>query len=59
MSNSFGMAPQLAGSPEQVAEGMRAYAAAGSSRLVVWLTPNTLAGIDEFATVLELLDRQA
>jgi probable F420-dependent oxidoreductase len=47
----------LAGSPEELAEGLRAYAHAGFTHVQLWLEPSTLAGIAAFAPVLELLDR--
>jgi probable F420-dependent oxidoreductase len=47
----------LAGSSEELAEGLRAYAHAGFTHVQLWLEPSTLAGIDAFAPVLELLDR--
>ena len=50
-------APPLTGSPEELAAGLRAYAAAGIGHVQVWLEPNTPAGIAAFAPVLELLDR--
>jgi len=49
--------PLLSGSPEAMAEALRAYAHAGLTRVDVWLQPNTLAGLDAFAPVLDLLDR--
>jgi alkanesulfonate monooxygenase SsuD/methylene tetrahydromethanopterin reductase-like flavin-dependent oxidoreductase (luciferase family) len=49
--------PPLAGSPAEIADGLRAYAAAGVSHLQVWLEPNTPAGIEAFSPVLEELDR--
>ena len=49
--------PPLAGSPAEIADGLRAYAAAGISHLQVWLEPNTPSGIEAFAPVLEELDR--
>ena len=47
----------LAGPPEAVAEGLRAYARAGVGHVQLWLEPGTAAGIEAFAPVLELLDR--
>jgi alkanesulfonate monooxygenase SsuD/methylene tetrahydromethanopterin reductase-like flavin-dependent oxidoreductase (luciferase family) len=49
--------PPLTGSPAEIADGLRGYAAAGVSHLQVWLEPNTPAGIEAFAPVLEELDR--
>jgi hypothetical protein len=45
------------GMPEELAEGLTAFARAGISHVQVWLEPNTMAGIDAFQPVLELLDR--
>ena len=50
-------APPFKGSPEELAGVLRAHAQAGLSHVQVWLEPNTLAGIEAFAPVLELLDR--
>ena len=47
----------LAGSPERLAEELRAYAREGISHVQLWLEPNTLESIEAFAPVLELLDR--
>ena len=49
--------PPLTGGPAEIAAGLRAYAEAGVSHLQVWLEPNTPAGIEAFAPVLEELDR--
>jgi alkanesulfonate monooxygenase SsuD/methylene tetrahydromethanopterin reductase-like flavin-dependent oxidoreductase (luciferase family) len=49
--------PPLTGTPEELAASLRAYADAGVSHLQVWLEPNTVAGIEAFAPVLEALDR--
>jgi len=43
--------------PEELAGHLRAYAAVGISHVQLWLEPNTIAGIDAFRPVLELLDR--
>jgi hypothetical protein len=53
------MRVHLSGPPEELAADLRAYAAAGFSRVSVWLTPNSLAGIEAFAPALELLARDA
>lgn len=50
-------APPMSGSPEEIAATLRAFAAEGISHVQVWLEPNTLAGIESFAPVLELLDK--
>jgi alkanesulfonate monooxygenase SsuD/methylene tetrahydromethanopterin reductase-like flavin-dependent oxidoreductase (luciferase family) len=47
----------VTGAPEQMAEELRAYADQGISHLQLWLEPNTLAGLEAFAPVLELLDK--
>jgi hypothetical protein len=46
----------LTGSPEALAEGLRGYARAGFTHVQLWLEPATIAGIEAFAPVLELLD---
>jgi alkanesulfonate monooxygenase SsuD/methylene tetrahydromethanopterin reductase-like flavin-dependent oxidoreductase (luciferase family) len=46
----------LAGSPEDVAEGLRAYGRAGFSQVQLWLEPSTVRGVESFAPVLKLLD---
>ena len=47
----------LSGSAEEIAAGLRAYAGAGVSHLQIRLEPNTPAGLEAFAPVLEALDR--
>ncbi len=49
--------PPATGSPEELAELLRGYAREGISHVQVWLDPSTVAGIEAFAPVLELLDR--
>jgi hypothetical protein len=49
--------PPLTGSPAELAAGLRAYAEIGVGHLQVWLEPATLAGIEAFAPVLDILDR--
>ena len=49
--------PIARGTPEQLAEGLKAFARAGISQVQVWLEPNTMAGIDAFQPVLERLER--
>jgi hypothetical protein len=46
----------LTGSAEELAEGLRGYARAGFTRVQIWLEPATIAGIEAFAPVIELLD---
>jgi hypothetical protein len=55
----FGSLQPLEGSPEEVAESLLSFAREGISHLQVWLAPNTLAGVEAFAPVLELLDGNA
>ena len=50
-------APPASGSPEELAELLRGFAAQGITHVQVWLEPNTPAGIEAFAPVLDLLDR--
>ncbi|HEU5431990.1 MAG TPA: LLM class flavin-dependent oxidoreductase [Thermomicrobiales bacterium] len=45
----------LTGTPEAIAAGLRRYADAGFQSAQVWLHPNTAAGVDAFAPVLERL----
>ena len=47
----------LRGSPEELANQLRAYADAGLSHLQIWPEPNTVAGLEAFGRVLEALDR--
>jgi alkanesulfonate monooxygenase SsuD/methylene tetrahydromethanopterin reductase-like flavin-dependent oxidoreductase (luciferase family) len=49
--------PPIAGTTEELAETLRAYARAGIAHVQLILDPNTEAAIEEFAPVLELLDR--
>jgi alkanesulfonate monooxygenase SsuD/methylene tetrahydromethanopterin reductase-like flavin-dependent oxidoreductase (luciferase family) len=50
-------ATPLTGTPEELAEVMRAYARAGVAHLQVYLDPMTMAGLEALAPVLECLDR--
>lgn len=45
------------GSPEELAELFRGYAAEGFSRVGVWLDPSTPEGVDELAKALDILDQ--
>ncbi len=47
----------LSGSTEELATVLLAYADAGIGHVQVWLEPNTVAGVEAFAPVLEVLDR--
>jgi hypothetical protein len=44
-------------SAEEIAAMLRAYAREGLSHVQLWLSPSTIAGLEWFATVLDLLDR--
>ncbi len=46
----------LTGGPEALAAQLRDYAAAGIDHVQLWIEPNTVAGYEAFASVLELLD---
>jgi probable F420-dependent oxidoreductase len=48
----------LSGTTEELAAHLQAFARAGISHVQVWLEPNTIAGIDAFQPVLEVLDRE-
>ncbi|HKG56573.1 MAG TPA: LLM class flavin-dependent oxidoreductase [Candidatus Limnocylindrales bacterium] len=50
------MAPPLAGTPQEIADGLRAYAAAGIAEVQLVLDPITPSALDELAPVLEALD---
>ncbi len=45
----------IAGSPEEIAQKLQAFAGEGASHLVVMLDPLTPAGIEEFARIVELM----
>ena len=47
----------LAGTPDEMAEGLLAFGREGISHLQLVLLPTTPAGIAAFAPVMELLDR--
>jgi alkanesulfonate monooxygenase SsuD/methylene tetrahydromethanopterin reductase-like flavin-dependent oxidoreductase (luciferase family) len=47
----------IIGEPEAIADALRAHAAAGINHVQVWLTPLSLAGVEAFAPVLDLLDK--
>jgi len=49
----------LAGTPEELAAALRAFAPEGITHVQVLLFPTTLAGIEAFAPVLELLNEDA
>jgi alkanesulfonate monooxygenase SsuD/methylene tetrahydromethanopterin reductase-like flavin-dependent oxidoreductase (luciferase family) len=47
----------LEGSPDHIAEGLRAYAAVGVSEVQVVLDPIDRLSVERFAAVLPILDR--
>ena len=49
--------PAVEGSPAELANFLRVLAADGIGHVQLWIEPNTVAGIEAFAPVLELLDR--
>lgn len=49
--------PSLTGTPEELAEEMRSYAREGISHVQIYPDPCTVAGIEAFAPVLEILDQ--
>jgi alkanesulfonate monooxygenase SsuD/methylene tetrahydromethanopterin reductase-like flavin-dependent oxidoreductase (luciferase family) len=49
--------PPVTGTPEEMADLLRAFAREGVSHIQLWLEPNTMAAIDAFVPALELLDR--
>ena len=49
--------PAISGSPEEIAQACRELADAGYSELDLWLTPNTVHGVELIARALEVLDR--
>jgi probable F420-dependent oxidoreductase len=52
------MAPwPLTGAPEELATQIRRYAEARVEHMMVWIDPVSIAGIEAFAPVLELLDQ--
>ncbi len=54
------MAPwPLTGTPEELAAEIRRYAQARVKHMMVWIDPVSLAGIEAFTPVLDLLDRGA
>ena len=51
------MFPPLTGTPEAIADGLRAFVPHGISHLQLILDPITEGAIEELAPVLELLDQ--
>ena len=56
-SISSGDTPALTGSPEEIAEALRAYAREGIAHVQLHVIPMTLAGVERFAPVLDLLEQ--
>jgi probable F420-dependent oxidoreductase len=54
--SAMSVAP-LTGTPEQLADQLRAYAAAGIDHVQLWVEPATVGGFEAFGAVLEHLDR--
>jgi alkanesulfonate monooxygenase SsuD/methylene tetrahydromethanopterin reductase-like flavin-dependent oxidoreductase (luciferase family) len=54
--STMSVAP-LDGPPEAIADGLRAFAAAGLNHVQLWIEPATLAGVEAFVPVLEFLDQ--
>jgi alkanesulfonate monooxygenase SsuD/methylene tetrahydromethanopterin reductase-like flavin-dependent oxidoreductase (luciferase family) len=50
-------AAPVTGSTQEIAALLKGFAVEGVSHVQVWLEPNTMAGIDALAPVLDLLDR--
>jgi hypothetical protein len=50
---------ELRGTAEELAAGLRRYAGLGFGHVQVQLRPNSLAGVEAFAPVIEALDRSA
>jgi alkanesulfonate monooxygenase SsuD/methylene tetrahydromethanopterin reductase-like flavin-dependent oxidoreductase (luciferase family) len=57
LDRTVSLGEPLSGSPEQVAAVFRQFADEGISHIQVWLAPSTVAGIEAFTPVLELLDQ--
>ena len=49
-------APPLEGSPEEIADGLRAFAEAGADEVILVLTPSTERSIRALGPTLALLD---
>jgi alkanesulfonate monooxygenase SsuD/methylene tetrahydromethanopterin reductase-like flavin-dependent oxidoreductase (luciferase family) len=48
---------ELRGSPDEIAAALRRYAELGFTHLQIQLRPNSLAGVEAFAPIIEALDR--
>jgi alkanesulfonate monooxygenase SsuD/methylene tetrahydromethanopterin reductase-like flavin-dependent oxidoreductase (luciferase family) len=51
------VSPPIAGSVDEIAEGLRAHAREGIAHAMIWLNTADEAGVEAFAPVLEALDR--
>ncbi len=51
-------APALSGSAEDIASGLQSFAEVGVRHLIVALEPKSLAGIEQFARIVELLHQR-
>ena len=49
-------AEPLTGTPEEIAAGIRAFVDEGISHIQLYFVPNTIASIERFSSVLEILD---
>ncbi|MCA1669821.1 MAG: hypothetical protein LC793_21000, partial [Thermomicrobia bacterium] len=47
----------ITGTPEQMADTLRAFAREGIAHVQIWLTPTSSAGVEALAPVLDLLDQ--
>jgi hypothetical protein len=47
----------LTGTPEELVAQIRRYSVARVARIMIWINPVSVAGIEAFAPVLEELDR--
>ena len=57
LTSPTGSGEPLSGSPEAIAEALRGFAREGISHVQIVHAPNSVAGIEAMAPVLELLDR--
>ncbi len=52
------VAPPATGTPQELANLLRTFGDEGVNHVQLWLEPATMAGIEAFAPVLELLDQR-
>jgi alkanesulfonate monooxygenase SsuD/methylene tetrahydromethanopterin reductase-like flavin-dependent oxidoreductase (luciferase family) len=57
LGRRLGNADAITGEPEQIADRLRSFAAAGIDHVQIYLHPNTVEGIEALAPALELLDQ--